>query len=49
MLYLALATDYHGTIADEGVVDGSTLVALGRLRAAGRRLILVTGRDLTDL
>jgi hydroxymethylpyrimidine pyrophosphatase-like HAD family hydrolase len=49
MHYLALATDYDGTIADDGVVDESTLAALGRLRGAARRLILVTGRDLTDL
>jgi hypothetical protein len=28
MHYLALATDYEGTIADDGVVDKPTLVAL---------------------
>jgi hydroxymethylpyrimidine pyrophosphatase-like HAD family hydrolase len=49
MHYLALATDYDGTIADDGVVDELTLAALERLRGCGRRLILVTGRDLTDL
>jgi hydroxymethylpyrimidine pyrophosphatase-like HAD family hydrolase len=49
MRYLALATDYDGTIADEGVVDRPTLAALERLRGGARRLILVTGRDLTDL
>jgi hydroxymethylpyrimidine pyrophosphatase-like HAD family hydrolase len=49
MYYLALATDYDGTIADDGVVDELTLDALERLRASGRRLILLTGRDLTDL
>ena len=49
MHYLALATDYDGTIADDGVVDKSTLAALERLRDGGRRLILVTCRDLTDL
>lgn len=49
MRYLALVTDYDGTIADDGVVDEATLAALERLRAGGRRLILVTGRDLTDL
>jgi hydroxymethylpyrimidine pyrophosphatase-like HAD family hydrolase len=49
MHYLALATDYDGTIADEGVVDKSTLTALERLRDGARRLILVTGRELTDL
>jgi hydroxymethylpyrimidine pyrophosphatase-like HAD family hydrolase len=49
MKYFALATDYDGTIADNGVVDKGTLAALERLRGGGRRLILVTGRDLTDL
>jgi hydroxymethylpyrimidine pyrophosphatase-like HAD family hydrolase len=49
MHYLVLATDYDGTIADEGVVDTLTLAALERLRGTDRRLILVTGRDLTDL
>ncbi len=49
MHYLALATDYDGTIANDGVVDESTLAALERLRGGARRLILVTGRDLTDL
>ena len=49
MQYLALATDYDGTIADDGVVDTPTLAALERLRDGARRLILVTGRDLADL
>ena len=49
MRYLALATDYDGTIADDGVVDNLTLAALERLRNGARRLILVTGRDLTDV
>ena len=49
MRYLALATDYDGTIAHDGVVDASTLAALDRLRASGRKLILVTGRELDDL
>jgi hydroxymethylpyrimidine pyrophosphatase-like HAD family hydrolase len=49
MHYLALATDYDGTIADDGVVDEPTLAALERLRGGARRLILVTGRDLTNL
>jgi hydroxymethylpyrimidine pyrophosphatase-like HAD family hydrolase len=49
MHYRALATDYDETIADDGVVDKPTLAALERLRDGARRLILVTGRDLTDL
>jgi len=47
--YVALATDYDGTIAHDGVVDEATLAALERLRVACRRLILVTGRELDDL
>jgi HAD superfamily hydrolase (TIGR01484 family) len=49
MHYLALATDYDETIADNSVVDKPTLAALERLRGAARRLILVTGREFTDL
>ena len=49
MKYRALATDYDGTIAFEGSVDDATLAALRRVRAAGHRLILVTGRELADL
>ena len=49
MRYLALACDYDGTIALDGVVDAPTLAALERLRASGRKLLLVTGRELDDL
>jgi HAD superfamily hydrolase (TIGR01484 family) len=49
MRYLALATDYDGTIAKDGQVDQTTLAALERLRDSGRRLIMVTGRQLDDL
>lgn len=49
MPYLALATDYDGTLATNGVVDQETVGALRRLAATGRRLILVTGRQLNDL
>ena len=49
MHYLALATDYDETIADDGVVDKATLAALERLRGGARRVILITGRDLTNL
>jgi HAD superfamily hydrolase (TIGR01484 family) len=47
--YLALATDYDGTLAFQGTVRPETIAALERLRASGRKLILVTGRDLDDL
>ena len=49
MHYVALATDYDGTIAHNGEVDAPTMAALERLRGASRRLILVTGRELDDL
>jgi hydroxymethylpyrimidine pyrophosphatase-like HAD family hydrolase len=47
--YYALACDYDGTLALHGRVDQPTLEALERVRASGRKLILVTGRQLADL
>lgn len=44
----ALATDFDGTIATNGVIDPPTIDALQKFRASGRRLILVTGRELVD-
>jgi len=49
MRYLALASDYDGTLATDGVVDAGTIEAIERLIHSGRRLILVTGRELPDL
>jgi HAD superfamily hydrolase (TIGR01484 family) len=49
MRFHVLATDYDGTVAERGVVAPSTLAALERLRASGRRLVLVTGREIDDL
>jgi HAD superfamily hydrolase (TIGR01484 family) len=49
MRYLALCTDYDGTIAHHGSVDKSTIAALEELRASGRKLVLVTGREMVDL
>src|ERR1043166_7491388 len=49
MRYLALATDYDGTLAHDGVVDDATVAALHRVLASGRRLIMVTGRELHEL
>ncbi len=48
MRYLCLATDYDGTIAHDGVVDAATLAALRRARDSGRKLVLVSGRELED-
>ncbi|HWR54756.1 MAG TPA: HAD-IIB family hydrolase [Bryobacteraceae bacterium] len=49
MRFLGLACDYDGTIAHHGVVDEGTIATLERLRASGRKLLLVTGRELDDL
>jgi HAD superfamily hydrolase (TIGR01484 family) len=49
MLFCALASDYDGTLARDGRVDESTLEALRRFKATGKRLILITGRELADL
>jgi HAD superfamily hydrolase (TIGR01484 family) len=49
MRYLALCCDYDGTIAHHGRVDQATFAALERLRKSGRRLLLVTGRELDEL
>lgn len=49
MRFHVLATDYDGTIAHHGVVDDATREALVRVRASGRKLVLVTGRELPDL
>jgi hydroxymethylpyrimidine pyrophosphatase-like HAD family hydrolase len=49
MRYHALACDYDGTLAHNGRVNDETVAALERLRGSGRRLIMVTGRELDDL
>lgn len=49
MRYLALCCDYDGTIAHHGRVSERTLAAMQKLRASGRRLLLITGRELDDL
>jgi hydroxymethylpyrimidine pyrophosphatase-like HAD family hydrolase len=49
MRYIALATDYDGTLAHDGFVTAATIEALERLRQSGRKLIMVTGRELADL
>ncbi|HUQ52802.1 MAG TPA: HAD family hydrolase, partial [Gammaproteobacteria bacterium] len=49
MRYHLLATDYDGTLATDGHVDAATLDALNGILATGRRLVLVTGRNLDEL
>jgi hydroxymethylpyrimidine pyrophosphatase-like HAD family hydrolase len=49
MRFMAIATDYDNTLASGGTVAPDTWDALERLRASGRQLLLVTGRELDDL
>ncbi len=48
MKWRALATDFDGTIASDGRVPAETQAALRRWRDAHGRVLLVTGRELTD-
>jgi hydroxymethylpyrimidine pyrophosphatase-like HAD family hydrolase len=49
MRFVALATDYDGTLAHHGAVPPHAVEALERFAASGRTLILVTGRELNEL
>jgi hydroxymethylpyrimidine pyrophosphatase-like HAD family hydrolase len=49
MITHVLACDYDGTIAEHGRVSDATARALERVRESGRKIVLVTGRTLTDL
>lgn len=49
MRYHALAADYDGTLAHHSVIDPSTWAALRKLKESGRKLIMVTGRELAEL
>jgi hydroxymethylpyrimidine pyrophosphatase-like HAD family hydrolase len=49
MIVHVLAVDYDGTIAEDGRVAVTTEASLQRVRASGRKLMLVTGRLLPDL
>jgi hypothetical protein len=49
MRYQVLASDYDGTLAAHGRVDPAVEEKLRRLKATGRRLVLVTGREMKDL
>jgi len=49
MKYFALACDYDGTLALNGRVNDETIAALKRVQNSGRKLILVTGRELEPL
>ena len=47
--HAVLAVDYDGTLATHGVVDNETVTALETVKKTGRRLVLVTGREVEDI
>ena len=49
MHFLALAVDYDGTIAENGSVPAQVCASLTTLKNSGRKLLLVTGRELQAL
>jgi hydroxymethylpyrimidine pyrophosphatase-like HAD family hydrolase len=49
MRFACFTCDFDGTIARDGRVSPSTLKALTKVRASGRKLIVATGRELDDL
>lgn len=49
MHFLALAVDYDGTIAENGSVPPEVCASLAALKHSGRKLLLITGRELQAL
>lgn len=49
MRYHVLCCDYDGTLAHHGQISPATITCLERLLASGRKLVMVTGRELSDL
>jgi hydroxymethylpyrimidine pyrophosphatase-like HAD family hydrolase len=49
MKFAALALDYDGTIATNGVFNPAVRTAIGEVRQRGVAVVLVTGRRLLDL
>jgi hydroxymethylpyrimidine pyrophosphatase-like HAD family hydrolase len=49
MKWQGLACDYDGTLASAGLAEPQSTEALRRLKASGRKLLLVTGRELDEL
>lgn len=47
--YRAIAIDYDGTLTDTDIPDPAVLAAIRRVRGAGRRVVLVTGRIMRSL
>ena len=49
MHFLALAVDFDGTIAENGSVPPEVCASLTTLKNSGRKLLLITGRELQAL
>ncbi len=49
MRYFCLASDYDGTLAHDGQVLSTTVEALKRVSASGRKVVLATGRTVASL
>ena len=49
MLFVALAVDFDGTLAHNGRVDDVGIAALEKVKRSGRKVLLVTGRELAEL
>jgi len=49
MRFRVVAVDYDGTLAHNGRVNKKTVETLTRVRESGRKLLLVTGRELESL
>ena len=49
MHFLALAVDFDGTIAENGSVPPDVCASLTTLKNSGRKLLLITGRELQAL
>ncbi len=49
MRFHVLAADYDGTLAHHGRIDDATWAAIRKLRESGRKLVMVTGRELDEL
>jgi phosphoglycolate phosphatase (TIGR01487 family) len=49
MRFQLVASDYDGTLANDGRVAKSTLKVLERVQESGRKLLLITGRELDSL
>jgi hydroxymethylpyrimidine pyrophosphatase-like HAD family hydrolase len=49
MRFQVVASDYDGTLANDGRVTKDTLKVLERVQESGRKLLLITGRELESL